>query len=156
VVAVGGEPTSVAVKGAYALVGVNTSADFVNTSGLLAVVDIASRAVVRNIALGGQPDSVAVSPDGNFAVVAIENERDEDHPNGDDIGFNPQAPAGFVVILDTSDANPFNWIKAEIDMTGLAGVAAGDPEPEFVDINSDNIAVVTMQENNVSAKESAL
>jgi hypothetical protein len=148
VVAVGGEPTSVAVKGAYALVGVNTSADFVNTSGLLAVVDIASRAVVRNIALGGQPDSVAVSPDGNFAVVAIENERDEDHPNGDDIGFNPQAPAGFVVILDTSDANPFNWIKAEIDMTGLAGVAAGDPEPEFVDINSDNIAVVTMQENN--------
>lgn len=34
-------------------------------------------------------------------------------------------------------------------LTGLAGLGfATDPEPEFVSINSDNIAVVTLQENN--------
>lgn len=143
-----GEPTSVSVKGDYALVGVNTSTDFVTTSGDLVVVDIATRTQVASIALGGQPDSVAVSPDGNFAVVAIENERDEDHAGGDDIGTNPQAPAGTVVIVDTSDADPANWTTSTVDVTGLATTAPSDPEPEFVDINSDNVAVVTMQENN--------
>jgi hypothetical protein len=33
-------------------------------------------------------------------------------------------------------------------LTGLADVAPSDPEPEFVDINSRNEAVVTLQENN--------
>jgi hypothetical protein len=33
-------------------------------------------------------------------------------------------------------------------MTGLATIAPTDPEPEYVDINDDNIAVVTLQENN--------
>lgn len=85
-----GEPTSVAVKGGYALVGVNTSEDFINVSGHLAVVDISSQTLVRSIDLAGQPDSVAISPDGRFAAVAIENERDEDL--GD--GTPPQLPAG--------------------------------------------------------------
>ena len=35
-----------------------------------------------------------------------------------------------------------------VDLTGLAEIAPEDPEPEFVDVNSDNIAVVTLQENN--------
>ena len=65
-----GEPTSVAVRGRHALVAVNTSADFVNTSGELAVIDIANRTLAATLPLGGQPDSVAVSPDGRFAAVA--------------------------------------------------------------------------------------
>jgi hypothetical protein len=32
--------------------------------------------------LGGQPDSVAASPDGRYLAVAIENERDEDLDDG--------------------------------------------------------------------------
>ena len=70
VLALAGEPTSVAVRGDFALVGVNTSADFIDVSGALAVVDIASRSIVRSIDLGGQPDSVAVSPDGRYAAIA--------------------------------------------------------------------------------------
>ncbi|MEZ5659716.1 MAG: hypothetical protein R3E83_14635 [Burkholderiaceae bacterium] len=80
--AMGGEPTSVAVRDGWALVGVNTSADYVNTSGALVVVDIATRTEVARIDLGGQPDSVAVSPNGQFAAIAIENERDEDLGDG--------------------------------------------------------------------------
>lgn len=139
-----GEPTSVAVKGDYALVGVNLSADFINVAGELTVVNIATQTAIRDIDLGGQPDSVAVSPDGNFAAVVIENERDEDL--GD--GAPPQLPAGSFVILDISDADPANWSASTLDLTGLTDLFPTDPEPEFVDINSDNIAVVTLQENN--------
>jgi len=140
-----GEPTSVAVLGDFALVAINTSADFVDTSGQLIAVDIATQTVVQSLDIGGQPDSIAVSPDGNYAVIAIENERDEDL--GD--GAPPQLPAGFVTVVDTSSANPANWTTTQIDLTGLDGVAfPNDPEPEFVDISSENIAAVTLQENN--------
>ncbi|WP_317929045.1 esterase-like activity of phytase family protein [Halioxenophilus sp. WMMB6] len=138
-----GEPTSVGVAGDYALAAVNTSADFINTSGELVIVDIATQTAVRTIELGGQPDSVAISPDGQYAAIAIENERDEDLNDG----ALPQAPAGYLVVVNLA-GEPAAWTSTNIDMTGLADIAAGDPEPEYVDINSDNIAVVTFQENN--------
>ncbi|GAB3375810.1 esterase-like activity of phytase family protein [Spongiibacter taiwanensis] len=143
VLALAGEPTSVAVKGDFALVVMNTSADFINVSGALAVVDIASRSVVRSIDLGGQPDSVAVSPDGRYAAIAIENERDEDL--GD--GAPPQLPAGNLVIVDLV-GTPGEWVTRTVELTGLADLYPSDPEPEYIDINSDNIAVVSLQENN--------
>ena len=143
VLGLAGEPTSVAVKGDFALVGVNTAEDFINVSGTLDVINIASRSNVRSIDVGGQPDSVAVSPDGNYAVVVIENERDEDL--GD--GAPPQLPAGSIVIV-TLTGEPAAWTTQTVAMTGLAELYADDPEPEFVDINSNNIAVVSMQENN--------
>lgn len=146
-VSLSGEPTSVTVKEGYALVGVNTSADFVNTSGQLDVVDIAARNIVRSIDVGGQPDSVAASPDGNYIAVVIENERDEDL--GD--GRPPQAPAGYLVIVDSSDADPANWTSSTVNLENIADKFGEDPEPEYVDINSNNIAVVTMQENNYIA-----
>lgn len=138
-----GEPTSVAVVGSYALVGVNRSTDFVNVAGSLDVVDIASQAIVASIDLGGQPDSVAVSPDGAYAAIVIENERDEDL--GD--GAPGQLPAGFFSIVELS-GEPTSWTANNVVLTGLADLYADDPEPEYVDINADNVAVVTMQENN--------
>ncbi len=144
VLSLSGEPTSVAVKGAYALVGVNTSTDFINVGGHLEVVTITTQSSVRMIDLGGQPDSIAVSPDGNYAAVVIENERDEDL--GD--GAPPQLPAGNLVIVNIADNDPANWTTSTIDLTGFTGLYPSDPEPEYVDINSDNIAVVTLQENN--------
>ena len=35
-----------------------------------------------------------------------------------------------------------------VGLTGLSAYAPEDPEPEFVDINDRNEAVVTLQENN--------
>ncbi|MEM8885698.1 MAG: esterase-like activity of phytase family protein [Planctomycetota bacterium] len=142
-IALPGEPTSVAVKGRFALVCVNTSADFVNTSGDLLVINIRNRRVVRTIPLGGQPDSIAVSPDEKYAAIAIENERDEDL--GD--GRPPQLPAGFVVVVDLS-GRVRNWTTKQISLIGIPDKFPTDPEPEYIDINKQNIAVVSLQENN--------
>lgn len=144
-----GEPTSVAVLGnRWALVGVNTSESFTSPSGQLAVVDIKSRTVVREIELGGQPDSVAPSPDGRYVAIAIENERDEDVVVDGVEGGLPQLPAGFLAIVDVKGNGPGDWELRIVDLTGLAAYSPNDPEPEFVDVNRRNEAVVTMQENN--------
>ena len=137
--AMGGEPTSVAVVGDRALVAVNTSPSFAAPSGELAIVDIAARTVVRRIALAGQPDSIDISPDRRYAAIVIENERDEDVADG----LIPQAPAGLLQVLDLRTLT-----LRSVDLTGLAAVAPDDPEPEFVDINGDDEAVVSLQENN--------
>ena len=127
-----------------AVVGVNTSPDYVNPSGLLAVIDINSKSIIHEIDLGGQPDAVDVSKDEQYIVIAIENERDEDL--GD--GVLPQMPPGFVVIIDTPSSDPADWTSRQINMTGLDILYPEDPEPEYVSINEDNVAVITLQENN--------
>lgn len=141
--AMGGEPTSVTVLGGHALVAVNTSASFTNASGKLVVVDIAKRSLVTEIALGGQPDSVARSKDGKYVAVVIENERDE----GVNKGALPQAPSGYLTIVDTVGA-PTAWKTRVVELKGLATIVPEDAEPEYVAINEDNVAVVTLQENN--------
>ncbi|MGD8630583.1 MAG: esterase-like activity of phytase family protein [Gammaproteobacteria bacterium] len=140
---VGGEPTSVGVAGDYALVAVNTSPSFVAPSGHLHVVNIATQTIVATHALAGQPDSVAISPDGKYAAIVIENERDEDLGSGEP----PQAPSGLLQIVDLLGA-PAAWTVRNVSLDGVADLYPNDAEPEYVDINSNNLAVVTMQENN--------
>lgn len=143
-VTVGGEPTSVAIAGNYALVVVNTSPSFVTPSGKLLVVNITTHSIVSTIDLGGQPDAITISPDRRYAAVVIENQRDEEL--GD--GAPPQAPGGYLTIVDLIGA-PFGWTTRNVSLTGLTGMLyADDPEPEYVAINHNNIAVVTLQENN--------
>jgi Esterase-like activity of phytase len=144
--ALGGEPTSVAVGAKAAYAGVNTSEDFINASGHVAVIALDGLGITAKCDAKGQPDSVAISPDGKFIAIAIENERDEDLNDG----VIPQAPAGHLAIFDLDEnAVPTNCDAVRIvDLTGLAEVAPSDPEPEFVSINSKNQAVVTIQENN--------
>jgi len=144
IINLGGEPTSVAVAGQYALTAVNTSPSFIAPSGNLQVIDISSHSLIKSFDLGGQPDSIAVSSDGRYAAIVIENERDEDLGTG----VPPQAPAGYLIIVDMHGA-PETWTLRKVNLTGLAGMRfANDPEPEYVDINKNNIAVVTLQENN--------
>ena len=139
-----GEPTSVSVSGNIAYLGENTSEDFINVSGVLHAIDVPTRTVLASCDLGGQPDSVAVSPDGSFVAVAIENERDEDLGDGR-VG---QMPAGFVAIVPTAEGGLACDGLISADITGLAEIAPEDPEPEFVAINAENEIVVTLQENN--------
>jgi hypothetical protein len=163
-------PTSVEVLGSqYALVAVDTtSGAFAAPSGYLLIVDITNPAAPTPVGapldLGGQPDSVKVSPDGRFLAIAIENQRNEDlcvggtldgteadeddcEDGGGEVGVLPQAPAGFLVVIPLTGP-PAGWQKFEVDLTGLAHYRPEDPEPEFVDINRRNEAVVTLQENN--------
>jgi len=141
-----GEPTAVAYTpdGQWVLATVRDDAF---GDHWLMVINAASRVVVFNHELPGQPDSVAVSPDGRYAAIAIENERDEDV----DDGVMPQPPPGSLLIVDLVGP-PSSWGLRVVSMTGLAHARfPDDPEPEFVDINAQNVAAVTLQENNVVA-----
>ncbi|QUS55546.1 esterase-like activity of phytase family protein [Pseudovibrio brasiliensis] len=144
--ALGGEPTSVAISGKYALAGVNTSESYTKPSGYLAVIDLVTKQITAKCDVKGQPDSVAVSKDGKFLAIAIENERDE----GLNDGALPQLPAGFLTIFDLDENGmPTNCDAVRtVEMTGLAAEGGDDPEPEYVAINSKGEAVVTLQENN--------
>ena len=147
-----GAPTSVAVHGRWALVGVVTSVDpdgdgprneFDAPTGELVVIDVASRQIVHTIDLAGQPDSVVVAPSGRYAAIVIENEHDEDENDG----LLPQLPAGLLQVLSLG-GRPTRWGLRDVALTGLADIAPDDPEPEYVDINARDEAVVSLQENN--------
>ena len=142
-ISLSGEPTSVAVARDVALVGINNSISFTDVAGELAVIDINSQNLVTRFDLGGQPDSVAVSPDGTYAAVVIANERDEDL--GD--GAPPQAPGGRIIVVSLT-GDPSTWSTTSVNLAGIADLYPDDPEPEYVDINNNNVAVVSLQENN--------
>ncbi|WP_313665271.1 esterase-like activity of phytase family protein [Shinella sp.] len=139
-----GEPTSVTVAGAKVLVAVNTRESFTNPSGVLAQVDLASKAVEATCDIGGQPDSIALNKDKTIAAIAIENERDEDVNDG----ALPQMPAGDLVLLSVKDGVVDCGSLKRVDLTGLADIGGEDPEPEFVSFNSLDEVAVTLQENN--------
>ncbi|MEM8852106.1 MAG: esterase-like activity of phytase family protein [Pseudomonadota bacterium] len=141
---VGGEPTSVAVHANAVLAAVNTSDSYTDPSGKLLTISLSDRTIGVTCALGGQPDSIAISPDGSLIAVAIENERDEDL----DDGKMPQLPAGNLTLYKATDGVPSCDEKTVVDLTGLADVAPSDPEPEFVAFNGDGHVAVTLQENN--------
>lgn len=158
------QPTSVSVLGGYLLVVVDSSGgDFENPSGRLDVYRVTDRSPgatpVTSIDLGGQPDSIAISEDQAYAVVAMENQRDEEAtPEGRDEGDLPQLPAGFVQVVELG-GEPASWTAEPLALTNPDGsplqsfVDAGvetpeDPEPEYGDINSGNDYALTLQENN--------
>lgn len=145
---VGGEPTSVDVLGnRYVLVAVNTSPSLIAPSGRLKVYDLTTMTEAADHFLPGQPDAIKLSPNGQYAAVAIENERDEDVEVDGVEGGLPQFPAGLLVVVRTQGP-PAGWSLTQVALIGLAAYAPSDPEPEFVDVNDKNQAVVSFQENN--------
>lgn len=172
-------PTSVDVlRNKYALVSADTSVSKKDTSGELVVIDLATGVIAARLDLGGQPDSLKVSPDHRFIAIAIENERDENVcvggtqngrqvvgsspgpgettaalcvSGGGAVGVMPQNqignPAGYLAVFRAAGP-PAGWVRQDVTLTGVADQFPDDPEPEFVDINQKNQAVVTLQENN--------
>lgn len=148
------QPTSVVAHGEFVLVVVDTTGgDFTKPSGRLDIVRVSDRTRVHSIDLGGQPDSIAISEDGSFAAIAMENQRDEEFtPAGGEEGDLPQPPAGFVQLVDLAGA-PAAWQTRKVEFDVAAARVAGldtpeDLEPEYVSINSRGQVAVTLQENN--------
>ncbi len=146
------QPTSVAAFGEFVLVVIDeTGGDFVNPSGRLDVLRVSDRAVVATVDLGGQPDSIAISPDKKYAAIAIENQRDEEFtPEGGEEGDLPQAPAGFIQVIEL-DGEPPTWAAAPVALPAeaLAGLdTPEDAEPEYVAMNGDNKLAENIPENN--------
>jgi hypothetical protein len=132
-VALSEEPTSLAVTKQWALIVTDNG----DSQGSLVVLDLATRQIVAQHALPGQPDAIAVSPDKSLAAIAIENEETD----------FPAAPPGSVAVVSLVD-KPENWTIQEIALEGLDCAYPEDPEPEYLSINSENVAVVSLQENN--------
>lgn len=143
-IAIDGEPNSVAAAGPKVLITIDKTEDLTKPAGQLGVIDIASKKLENTCDLGGQPDSVVVAPDGTFAAIAIENQRDEDLNDG----ALPQLPAGELLIVGLNNGVPACDSIKRVDVTGLATVAPEDPEPEFVNINANGEIALTLQENN--------
>lgn len=160
-------PTSVSIVGDNALVVVDESTypGLEDTpwageapapgvrGGRLDIVGLdAPHDLVASIDLLGQPDSIAISPDGTYAAIAIENQRNEAvAPADGDEGDLPQPPSGFVQVIDLTDPDPAAWTATPVTLseTDLAGLdTPQDAEPEYVDINADNQLALTLQENN--------
>ena len=85
------------------LAGVNTSKSKAEPSGNLAVIDLASKAIETHLR-PRRPARLgrAVSKDGKFLAIAIENERDEEVNDGE----IPQMPAGNLKIVSLADGAP--------------------------------------------------
>lgn len=140
-----GSPTSVYATEKYLMVVVDTSESFTQPTGRVVFVDLQTRQTLHELELGGQPDSIDVTPDGKTAFIAMENQRDEDLGDG---GL-PQQPAGTLAMIRLNGAIPSLKVR-HIDLTGLDGLdTPQDPEPEYVKTSPDGTKVaLTLQENN--------
>ena len=88
---------------------------------------------------------MALSKDGKFLAIAIENERDEEVNDGE---IPQTAGRQSEDRLASADGAPDCAAIKTVDLTGLAEVAPDDPEPEFVAFNEAGEIAVTLQENN--------
>ncbi len=144
-----GSPTSVYATEAFIIVVTDKSEDYVNPVGKVEFWDPETRELIHGVELKGQPDSIDVSPDQATAMIAMENQRDEDLGDG---GL-PQMPAGELAVIDLS-VEDITTLTADAisytDLTGLSGIdTPEDPEPEYVKFSPDGSKVaLTLQENN--------
>ena len=139
-----GEPTSVDVwRNKYALVAVDTSESLTETSGKLVVVNINNRSIVTELELGGQPDSIKISPNGRYAAVAIENERDEELCVGGQLSGSPVPEDGPVEEGDISE----DECEAAGGAVGIIPQTAGSPLDTNGNLNNPAgfLAIVDLQ-----------
>ncbi|OWA36978.1 hypothetical protein B9G55_02565 [Saccharibacillus sp. O16] len=150
------EVTSVtaAPDGRYALAVIRTGDHKLAANpGILAVVDLDTYQIAKTYPLGIGPDSIAISPDGRYAVIAIEDE--ELDPKTEEFDYpNAKRPGSIAVMTFTgSDALKGELTDLPVDLSGVKGaIYPHEPQPEYVAINeAGTMAAVTLQENNVIA-----
>jgi len=147
-----GEPTAVAVtpNGQYALVTVlDTTEEIADQQpGTLAFIDLRQRRLVASVPLAGiGPDNLAMTPDSRKAIIAIEDEEDEE-------GLPGSRPGSInFVAIDYDNPAQSQVNNVALDLSGLDGVNyPSDPQPEYIAISPTGTTVaVTLQENNAIA-----
>ncbi|MBY0217023.1 choice-of-anchor I domain-containing protein [Paenibacillus illinoisensis] len=150
------EVTSVTVSkdGKYGLAVIRTGdTDTEANKGLLAIVDLATYKTVKTYELGIGPDSIALSPDGLHAVIAIEDE--ELNKAADEIDYPNAKRPGSIMIVSFAGGNVLEGevTNLPVSLEDVSGASyPHDPQPEYVAISPDSkTAAVTLQENNVIA-----
>lgn len=151
------EVTSVAVTpdGKYALAAVRTGDDVTNANkGFVAAVDLAKLETVKVYDVGVGPDSIAVSKNGLYAVVAIEDE--EINLEKDEVDMSKTVRPGSIAVISFTDGDALKGevtnVSVDLSTTGNGAIYPHDPQPEYVAISPDSLtAAVTLQENNAVA-----
>ncbi|WP_366348740.1 stalk domain-containing protein [Paenibacillus amylolyticus] len=150
------EVTSVTVSkdGKYGLAIIRTGdTDSEANKGLLAIVDLTTYKTVKTYELGIGPDSIALSPDGLHAVIAIEDE--ELNKAADEIDYANTKRPGSIMVVSFAGGNVLEGeitnLPVSLDNVEDA-IYPHDPQPEYVAISPDSkTAAITLQENNVVA-----
>lgn len=142
-----GEPTSVDIprSGRYALVAVKDDPN----PGTVVAFSLPGCTELWRVAVGIGPDSIVITPNGQQALVAIEDEEEE----LGDPGVCPNVRPGRVDVLDLKGNDAPSVTLVPISLAGVAGAACpNDPQPEGIAISRDSqLAYVTLQENNALA-----
>lgn len=157
-------PNSVAVRRGLVAVAVERALpDNTQQPGLVAFYD-QNGTFLQSVTAGALPDMVAISPDGEFAVVANEGEPNQDYTHD---------PEGSVTVVWLQQLNmglpiPGNHVRTArftrfdterdallaqgVRLYGPGASVSQDLEPEYVTISEDGgTAYVTLQENNALA-----
>jgi len=143
--------TSVAAHPNLPFVLVTTIGRHREAGGTITAVDLRAETLGKSLWFanaGRHPDSIAISPDGRWAVVANEGEGDD---------RSSVAPGSVTVLalhaIDPLTHRNFTGDVPTVELDVHAGVAidAGDVEPEYVAIDPrSRFAVVTCQENDAA------
>jgi DNA-binding beta-propeller fold protein YncE len=159
VAAFGGGVNSVAVHDGLVALAIEAAPK--TNPGTIAFYNAADLRLLNSVTVGAQPDMVSFSPDGRYALAALEGE-----PNSYGLPDSVDPEGGIAVIsvnrggtptLATADFRA--WIGRESDLRaqgiriyGPGANAAQDLEPEYIAISDDSrTAWVTLQENNAVA-----
>lgn len=152
--ATAGEFTGVSIhpSGEYALLAVrdndpNNLSTFEEVPGKVLAVSMPELSVLGEVTVGRGPDSVAIAPSGDFAVVANEDEEDETDLT------NPLRRAGSVSVIDLRDGpEALSQVEVPLPADGIP-YFSHDPQPETVRVAPDgSFALITLQENNAISR----
>ncbi|MFQ3585397.1 MAG: hypothetical protein SNJ85_10805, partial [Cyanobacteriota bacterium] len=144
------EFTGVAISpdGSFALVAVKDDDEanlktFDEVPGKVLALSLPDLKVIGQVEVGRGPDSVAIAPNGQFAVVANEDEENEE-----DLTNLENRPGTLSIIDLRKGPTLMSQVEVPIPKEGIP-FFAHDPQPETVRISADSSFIVaTLQENN--------
>ncbi len=155
----GGGANSVAVKNG--VIALAVEADVKQDPGQVVFFDTDGM-MLGAVGVGALPDGLAFSASGRYVVVANEGEPDDDYlvdPEGSVSVIDLQNGVANATVANATfeafnaDGPRFSEIAAAgIRIFGPGASVAQDLEPEFVTIEGDETAFVTLQENNGMAE----
>jgi hypothetical protein len=138
------EPTSVKIHPRSDLALVAVLGPSPQERGTLRAVSVAKDSfgkVLWTAPVGRHPDSVAVTGDGKYAIVADEGQDDDD----------AKSSPGTVTVLDVSRAEKAPERTWTLDLSAALAIDAGKIEPELAAADPrSRFAVVTCQENDAA------
>jgi DNA-binding beta-propeller fold protein YncE len=107
-----GEPTSVAVSpnGEYALVSIADGVNPTVNPGKVVAISLlppGQNEIFTELSVGQVPDSLGITPDGNYAFIANEAENEEDIPEDDKL-------VGSISVIDLASLEPVMGVVSNL------------------------------------------